>query len=150
MSTDPFCIEAETGKSLFFESDRFMVLYDIRPVVRGHILFVPKRHMLDILEMTEEEIADFHSIFAKVVPKVLKIYGASEGSYDLTSQIGRYSGRSVEHLHLHMLPRKKDDLYNTSDKSIFEDLKMNKSNFSYEDVKKEVEMLKKEFRYKPK
>ncbi len=119
MSTDPFCIEAETGKSLFFESDRFMVLYDIRPVVRGHILFVPKRHMLDILEMTEEEIADFHSIFAKVVPKVLKIYGASEGSYDLTSQIGRYSGRSVEHLHLHMLPRKKDDLYNTSDKSIF-------------------------------
>ncbi len=149
MSMDPFCIEAETGRSMFFRSEHFMVLYDIRPVVRGHILFVPKRHMLDILEMTKSEIEDFHSVFAKTVPRILRIYGASEGSYDLTSQIGRYSGRSVEHLHFHVLPRKKDDLYNKSDKSIFEDLKLNRSGFSPADVKKEVEMLRKEFGYKP-
>lgn len=149
MSTDPFCIEEETGKSIFFESESFMVLYDIKPVVRGHILFVPKRHMLDILEMTEDEISDFHRLFAETVPRLLKVYGASGNSYDLTSQIGRYSGRSVEHLHIHVLPRRKDDMYNTSDKNIFEDLKLNKSNFSPEDVKREVEKLRNEFRYKP-
>ena len=83
MHSDPFCVRSEIDKTIFFESRHFVVLYDIKPAVRGHCLFVPKRHMTDMLELTNDEMADFHGLFQAVVPRVLKLYGASENSYDV-------------------------------------------------------------------
>lgn len=149
MTADPFCVRSMTDATRFYESEHFMAVYDIRPVVKGHSLLIPKRHVLDILELTGEEIEGMHDSFGTVLPKLLDAYCGEDRSYDLTSQIGRYSGRSVEHLHFHVLPRSKDDVYNRSGRSIFEDIKLNRANYSYGDVLKEVARLRKEFRYRP-
>ncbi len=146
---DPFCTEESFGKTIFHYSKHFMVLYDIRPVVRGHILIVPKRHILDILEFSGDEAKEMHLLFEQVIPRILSIYGATQNSYDLTSQIGPYSGRSVAHLHFHILPRNKNDEYQEGDKSIYEDIKLNKSRFTQKDVEAEVARLRKEFGYSP-
>ena len=148
MTSDPFCVKAETDKSIFYESKHFMVLYDIRPVVKGHCLFVPKRHIIDMLELSKDEIIDLHHVLDLVAPKMLKLYDATENSYDLTSQVGPYSGRTVPHLHIHMLPRAKGDKYQKNSSNIFEDIKMNRSNFSYAEVENEVKRLRKEFGFK--
>ncbi len=145
---DPFCTKAATDKTIFYESKRFMVLYDIKPVVMGHCLFIPKRHVVDILELSSDELSELLKVFGLVVPRMLKLYGATENSYDLTSQIGPYSGRTVPHLHIHLLPRSKDDMYQREDSNIFEDIKNNRSNFSISDVDREVAKLRIEFRYK--
>ncbi len=148
MPFDPFCVKDEIDRSIFYSSKHFAVLYDIKPVVRGHCLFVPRRHMIDMRELNNEEIIDLHSVFGLVVPKILKLYGATENSYDLASQIGPYSGRTVSHLHIHMLPRSKDDEYQKDSSNIFEDIKMNRTNFSYVEVENEVKKLRKEFGFR--
>lgn len=145
---DPFCNQAAFSRTVFWESRHFRVLYDLRPVVRGHILFVTKRHILDITELSTEEVEDLHKTFNHIIPKVLSIYNSTGGSYDLTSQIGPYSGRSVEHLHIHMIPRKKGDEYQKSEKNIFEDLKLNKTSFTASEVDAEIVLLRKEFGFK--
>ncbi len=150
MTFDPFCDSEQTEKSVFFESKYFMLLYDVKPVVPGHILFVPKRHVLDFTELNDEEEEDFHKTFKEIVPRILKIYGSTENSYDFVSQVGRYSGRSVEHLHIHVLPRSKNDAYSGRDNNIFDDLKLNRSNFGHEHVENEVARLRKEFGFKQK
>lgn len=144
---DPFCTKASYSRTIFYESKHFMVLYDIKPVLRGHILFIPKRHVLDILELRNEEAGDMHRVFEKVIPKILSKYGATGNSYDITSQIGPYSGRSVAHLHIHMIPRRKEDEYQSDDRNIFEDIKFNRSSFTLKDVEAEVASLRKEFAY---
>lgn len=149
MHSDPFCVRSEIDKTIFFESRHFVVLYDIKPAVRGHCLFVPKRHMTDMLELTNDEMADFHGLFQAVVPRVLKLYGASENSYDVASQVGPYSGRSISHLHIHLLPRVKEDKYQNENSNIFDDIKMNRTEFSAADVENEVRRLRREFKFTP-
>jgi diadenosine tetraphosphate (Ap4A) HIT family hydrolase len=150
MSVDPFCNTDEISGTIFHKTEHFMILYDIRPVVRGHVLFIPKRHVTDLLELTGEEVGDMHRTFAHAIPKILGIYCPKEQSYDITSQIGAYSGRTVPHLHFHLLPRSKDDGYQgESSSSIYEDLKLEKTHFSRKDVDAEVYLLRKEFGYKP-
>ncbi len=147
MTADPFCDRELFGMTIFYESEHFMMLYDIRPVVRGHCLIVPKRHTLDLLELSDKEAAEMHKVLSRIVPRLLEIYGASEGSYDITSQVGKYSGRSVAHLHFHIIPRNRNDAYQRDDMNIFEDIKLNKTIFTVDDVKKEVSRLRKEFGY---
>lgn len=148
MSLDPFCKREETRGTVFYETKHFMLLYDIRPVVRGHMLFVSKRHVEDVLELTQEEVADMHAAFRIVIPKTLDIYCPEDRSYDLTSQIGRYSGRTIPHLHFHLLPRFKSDGYQGSAAStIFEDLALNKTHFTARQIAAEVKLLRKEFSY---
>ena len=149
MMPDPFCSSEAISSTIFHETRTFMLLYDIRPVVRGHALFVPKRHVTDLLSLNKEEIADMHNAFSAAIPRLLGIYSASEKSYDLTSQIGEYSGRTVPHLHFHFIPRTEDDIYQGKESSsIFEDLKLNKTHFTREDVDAEVRLLRKEFGYR--
>lgn len=145
---DPFCTKELFSKTIFYESKYFMALYDIKPVVRGHTLIVPKRHILDFLELSSEESIDLHKVFGHVIPKVLSIYGATENSYDLTSQIGHYSGRTVAHLHIHIVPRSKNDEYQNDSRNVYLDIKMNKTHFTIKDVGAEVARLRKEFGYK--
>lgn len=145
---DPFCMKENTNKTIFYDTKHFMVLYDIKPVVPGHSLFVPKRHVVDLLELSLDELRDFYSILHYVIPRMLRLYESTENSYDLSSQIGPYSGRTVPHLHVHLLPRRSGDKYQMPDENIFNDIKTNKTSATYEDVKVQIDRLRKEFRYK--
>jgi diadenosine tetraphosphate (Ap4A) HIT family hydrolase len=149
MSRDPFCVRAMLDETIFYESRHFFALYDARPVVKGHCLFIPKRHVTDILELRSDELADLHDLFDAVVPRLLRLYRATKNSYDVALQIGPYSGRSISHIHIHVLPRVKGDDYQSEDSNIFDDIKMKRTKFSRADVENEVRRLRGEFRYKP-
>jgi diadenosine tetraphosphate (Ap4A) HIT family hydrolase len=73
MSVDPFCTKSETDKTVFYESANFMVLYDIKPVVRGHCLFIPKRHVIDLPELKKHEQRELWELLCSVIPRILKL-----------------------------------------------------------------------------
>ncbi|MDE1851868.1 MAG: HIT family protein [Candidatus Micrarchaeota archaeon] len=145
--TDPFCIKGKIEQQTIFESRHFYALYDIRPVVPGHCLLVPKRHVLDMMELTVAETKDFHRIAGKVIPVLLKEYSREERSYDLTAQIGPYSGRTVKHLHFHVLPRGKRDEYQKRNVHIYLDIESNRTNLLL-NIKEEVRKLRKALGYR--
>ena len=63
----------------------------------------------------------------------------------MTSQIGEYSGMSVRHLHIHIIPRKKDDKYQ-SKQSVYDAIE-HVERLSEKEYTKRVALLRKELKW---
>ncbi len=113
MEDDPFCKESVL-EGAFYTTKHMMAVYDIAPVVKGHSLIIPKRHVSDIRMLSSEEMLDMLETMKRVSVVIFRLYGDGSDSYDLTAQIGRYSGMSIKHLHMHFIPRRGDDQYQDS------------------------------------
>lgn len=140
---DVFCSD-EIRKGMFYSSRHTFAICDIAPVMPGHALVIPKRHVCDITELSRDELLDFFEVLAKVKAVILRIYSDSSGSYDMTAQIGEYSGRSVRHLHMHIIPRKKRDPYQDGFGSSVYDAIGKAEKLPEEEYRKRVEMLRNE------
>ena len=114
---DVFCNRKVLADQIYYETKHTIILYDIRPYLPGHSLAIPKRHITDFSELTKEEALDLFSAIKKVVPALLKRYKCD--SYTLTAQVGKNAGMTVNHFHMHILPRKKGDRYSDDDNRIY-------------------------------
>ena len=144
MPTDPFCSEEAISRTRYFRSSFFYVLYDINPVLPGHSLIVPKRHVPDFVLLEKDELLDLHAVARKVIPKLVETYG-QEGSYNFTAQIGVYSGHHLDHLHFHVLPRSKNDMFQHGER-IYDHIGT-ASKAAAGNVGKEVARLREIFKY---
>ncbi len=103
----PFCdpgIEAAT----FASDDHFRAVYNISPTLPGHSLVMPKRHVESLLDLSDSEASEMMLFARKVVQTLLKAFQGR--AFDWTIQEGVEAGQSVPHLHLHLIPRKAEDL----------------------------------------
>jgi bis(5'-adenosyl)-triphosphatase len=103
------------------ESKHCIAIYNIAPVLKGHSLVLPKRHITSLMDFTVEELADF-SLFSREVTKVLKSAFIGK-SFDWSLQEGAEAGQSVDHVHLHIIVRKPNDLL--SDENWYKKIKEN-------------------------
>ena len=92
----------------FFESSSTRVLANIAPIVHGHCLVVPKRHVERLEDLTEIEVVDLFEPARRVSDTLLSGLGASGVNWAL--QDGVDAGQSVPHFHLHIIPRRSGDL----------------------------------------
>ncbi len=102
-----FCSETTLNIEKFYEDENFVAIYNIRPVVKGHCLVIPKRHIESMLELNERERMDFISFSNKAIFIALKYANAND--LDFLLQKGENAGQSIKHLHFHIMPRKKND-----------------------------------------
>lgn len=108
----PFCPE-HVKKALFAETEHFMAVYNIAPIVPGHTLIVPKAHLKHYLEIKEEHLLEFALFKRKVIKILQKAFNTD--SFNFTLQEGIYAGQTIEHLHVHVIPRKENDLPHPGD-----------------------------------
>jgi diadenosine tetraphosphate (Ap4A) HIT family hydrolase len=113
-----FCSKTTLAAEKFYEDENFVAIYNIRPVVKGHCLIIPKRHVESMLELNETERRDFISFSNKAVFIALKYSGTND--FDLLLQKGENAGQSVKHLHFHILPRKRNDNLAVNKKEFFQ------------------------------
>lgn len=79
------------------EDDRCLAFLDIRPVVFGHTLVIPKVEINYIFDMEDDYLAHLH-VFAKRVARVL-------GQEVPCLRIGvMVAGLEVPHAHIHLIP----------------------------------------------
>ncbi|HEY3386667.1 MAG TPA: HIT family protein [Saprospiraceae bacterium] len=79
------------------EDDRCLAFLDIRPIVFGHTLVVPKVEIDYIFDMDDESLAHLH-VFAKRVARVL-------GQEVKCLRVGvMVAGLEVPHAHIHLIP----------------------------------------------
>jgi bis(5'-adenosyl)-triphosphatase len=103
----PFCLpDAVLGG--FAESGLSRALCNLRPILPGHSLIVPRRHVARLAELTDAELADLFLFARRVTALLLREFGGSGA--DWTVQDGVAAGQTVEHLHLHVIPRADGDL----------------------------------------
>lgn len=105
--TCPFC-KRENQEMSFTESDNFIAIYNIAPILRGHSLVVPKRHVISLMDFSEIELAELVS-FSRKVTQLLQFAFKSDG-FDWSIQNGIDAGQTVSHFHLHIVIRSKLDL----------------------------------------
>lgn len=103
----PFCAPARE-LVLFACGSGHAALANLKPILPGHCLIVPERHVERLCELTPDEVARL-AAFGRTVSELLMAEYAASG-IDWTLQDGPEAGQTVMHLHLHLIPRVPGDL----------------------------------------
>jgi bis(5'-adenosyl)-triphosphatase len=103
----PFCDNA-VQSAVFLTRGDFMAIYNIAPVLPGHSLIIPKRHITSILDLQDKELPAFFDT-ARIALRIL-MKAFKTDSFDWSIQEKPEAGQTIEHLHLHIVPRLKGDL----------------------------------------
>jgi bis(5'-adenosyl)-triphosphatase len=85
-----------------------MAICNIAPVLPGHSLIIPKAHFTSILDLSDKELFDFFDTARKALRILMKAFNTD--AFDWSVQEKPEAGQSIEHLHLHIVPRLKGDL----------------------------------------
>ena len=97
-----FCSE-DIRASAFAETANLVAIYNIAPIVPGHTLIIPRRHLQRIADLSDDEFCQFW-IFARTVTNfILDTFRTR--AFDWTIQEQVEAGQTVPHLHLHIIPR---------------------------------------------
>ena len=90
-------------KDYILENELAYAIYDKYPVGKGHMLFIPKRHVKDFFDITKEEREAIFELIDEGKKLLDKKY--SPDSYNVGINCGEYAGQTVMHVHVHLIPR---------------------------------------------
>jgi diadenosine tetraphosphate (Ap4A) HIT family hydrolase len=97
------CIFCRLDREIIAETELSVAFFDAHPVSEGHSLVVPRRHVVTVWEMTDEEYADAF-LLARIVKGILQVrFGTSD--FNLGVNSGEAAGQTVWHAHVHVIPR---------------------------------------------
>uniref|UniRef100_A0A0N5BAD2 Nitrilase and fragile histidine triad fusion protein NitFhit n=1 Tax=Strongyloides papillosus TaxID=174720 RepID=A0A0N5BAD2_STREA len=131
---------------VFYKSKYTFAFVNLRPIVKGHVLICPIRHVKRLGDLTDEETCDLFLVTKKIQGVLEKHLNST--ACTLSCQDGIDAGQSVEHVHIHLLPRHKDDFGNTPDaiyKEILQHDKDGRVGRSNEEMCKEADEFRKLF-----
>jgi len=104
-----FCSIKESG--LADENTLAYASYDTYPVSEWHCLIIPKRHVKDYFELTNDEVIACNDLIKKIKEKILLKDPLVKG-FNIGTNAGKIAGQSVLHCHIHLIPRREDDVEN--------------------------------------
>jgi histidine triad (HIT) family protein len=95
---------AERSHVVFDEPD-VVAFLDHRPVFKGHVLVIPRVHVVTLPELPHELLAPLFGAVSRCCTAVVSALGA-QGSWVAENNI---VSQAVPHLHVHVVPRTKGD-----------------------------------------
>jgi histidine triad (HIT) family protein len=95
---------SEPGHVVLDEPDVFAFL-DIRPVFKGHVLVIPRVHVVTLPELPANLLEPLFGAVSRCCTAVVEALGA-QGSWVAENNI---VSQAVPHLHVHVVPRTKGD-----------------------------------------
>jgi diadenosine tetraphosphate (Ap4A) HIT family hydrolase len=104
-----FCNIKESG--LADENTLAYASYDSYPVTDKHCLIIPKRHVKDYFDLTEEEIVACDQLI-KEIKKEIEIKDPLVKGFNIGTNSGKVAGQSIMHCHIHLIPRREGDVEN--------------------------------------
>ncbi|MDT9591542.1 HIT family protein [Nocardioides zeae] len=102
-----FCaiVAGETEADIVHADDDLVAFLDQRPVFKGHVLLVPREHVVTLDELPDRLRDPFLATAQRLCRAVVDGLGA-QGSF---VAVNNRVSQSVPHLHLHVVPRTKGD-----------------------------------------
>ena len=104
-----FCNIKESG--YFHKNDLAYASYDSYPVSENHCLIIPKRHVKDYFDLSNEELIACNDLIKIVKNEIINKDPTIKG-FNLGTNIGKVSGQSILHCHIHLIPRREGDVEN--------------------------------------
>ena len=104
-----FCNSKESG--IAYENDLAFASYDTYPISNQHCLIIPKRHIADYFELSNEELIACNDLIKIVKLEVLEKDKSIKG-FNIGTNAGKIAGQSIMHCHIHLIPRREGDVDN--------------------------------------
>ena len=86
-----------------FEDEFIFSFKDINPKTKLHILIIPKKPYIDVLDFLENADADYQSNFWISVNKIILQLDLKNKGFQIKTHKGKDGGQEVFHFHLHLL-----------------------------------------------
>ena len=103
-----FCkiINKNISSYKIYEDDDIFAFLDINPVNSGHTLIIPKKHILDLMEID-------NSVLSKIMDKsrdIAKLLTTKLNADGFTLVQNNGIVQEVKHFHLHVIPKYKNEV----------------------------------------
>lgn len=97
-----------TLENYIADSPLAYAIADKYPVTPGHTLIIPKRHVQDYFELTEEEEAAIWVLLRQVRGRLQQ--ELKPDGWNIGINNGAAAGQTIFHLHVHLIPRYNGDM----------------------------------------
>lgn len=105
-----FCALRES-RNVVMRNELAFALYDTTPVTPFHALVLPYRHAQTYFDLIDTELAAANDLLRRMRSHILEADPSVQG-FNVGANIGRVSGQSIFHCHIHLIPRRKGDIEN--------------------------------------
>lgn len=103
---------------VFHTTPHTFALVNLKPLLPGHILICPLlQHQASsnpsliptrLIDLTPTQTSDLFTTVRNITPTLTRLYAAS--ALNIAIQDGEAAGQSVQHLHVHVIPRREKDM----------------------------------------
>ena len=99
-----FCriIDGEIPAKKVYEDDRIIVIEDIAPVAPTHLLLIPRKHFVNVLDMDQDDNPLIGHLF-QVAARMARERDIAEKGFRIVNNNNAGAGQSVFHIHFHLL-----------------------------------------------
>ena len=104
-----FCNSKTSG--IAHENELAYASYDTYPVSDLHCLIIPKRHLSDYFDLTNEELLACNDLIKIIKEDIIK-KDKTVKAFNIGTNAGKISGQSIMHCHIHLIPRRAGDVDN--------------------------------------
>ena len=139
MSECPFCKLYEAGKNVWYENEHFFIQFEPYPVTAGHVKVIPIQHVTSMFQLSKEawhqiydalakgkhiiQETDLKTVYEEMIEHPLddnsralakqvleeRHWTQSPHAYNFGWNEGKAAGQTVQHLHIHVIPRYEGD-----------------------------------------
>lgn len=98
----------DVTNQVFYKTDDAAAIVNLKPVVPGHVLVIPRTPYKRFAEIPAQEVGALFEVVQKVGRVIEESF--SGDSLTITVQDGSNAGQTVPHVHVHILPRRARDI----------------------------------------
>ncbi|MHA1749797.1 MAG: HIT family protein [Promethearchaeota archaeon] len=104
-----FCsiIKGDIPSKIIYKNEHVISFLDINPCSKGHSLIVPRKHFSMIDDASDDILKEIMT-GARETMKLIKNKLHCDG-FNLLINQGKDAGQVIDHFHLHVIPRYKND-----------------------------------------
>jgi predicted fused transcriptional regulator/phosphomethylpyrimidine kinase/diadenosine tetraphosphate (Ap4A) HIT family hydrolase len=109
-SSDTSCIfcamakgDPEVSKHVLYNDGEDMVVLNIAPYTRGHLLVIPTKHYSDLNELDSESLKNLFNTVQKAAALIKEVI--TPDGINIGINLGEAAGQNIQHIHVHLVPR---------------------------------------------
>ena len=95
----------EIPAKILVETESCVGFLDAFPLAKGHALVIPKNHYEKLQDLPTDINTEVFSIVQNLISNIDSMTGATL----VALHNGKDSGQEIPHVHIHLIPRSKDD-----------------------------------------
>lgn len=103
-----FCRLQHEDEEVVLENSLFFVRKDNYPVTPGHCEIIPKKHIESFFDLPAYQVQMLYYLISAAKKMIEQEY--TPDGYNIGINEGKSAGRTVHHLHVHLIPRYSGDV----------------------------------------